>query len=136
MAAGFTPISIATESDGSLVCPAGRGGVYGLKLTVGAVPYLGCQANSPWAAANGAMAKSALDLADTVSVMLEDPELPQKITDSWAGLRVGFVDFHVWKPRAAVVEEHEGFYRQLVCTRQDLRTSIDFLSRMNCLRVL
>ncbi|KAJ5117013.1 amidase signature domain-containing protein [Penicillium angulare] len=113
VAAGFAPISIATESDGSLVCPAGRAGVYGLKLTVGAVPYFGCQANSPWVAASGAMGKSTLDVADTVSIMLRQPDLPKQVKDNWGGLRLGFVDFHVWKPRAAVVEDNEGFYQQL-----------------------
>ncbi|KAK3379119.1 amidase signature domain-containing protein [Lasiosphaeria ovina] len=113
VAAGFAPISIATESDGSLVCPAGRGGVYGLKLTIGAVPTDGCQANSVWMAGNGAMAKSALDLSDTVSALLETTDLSPHLTGLWSGLRVGFVDFHVWKPLPVWVEQHDGFFKQL-----------------------
>ncbi|KAK0642923.1 amidase signature domain-containing protein [Cercophora newfieldiana] len=113
VAAGFAPISIATESDGSLVCPAGRSGVYGLKLTIGAVPTDGCQANSVWIAGNGAMAKSVLDLSDTVSALLETTDSSPHLTGSWAGLRVGFVDFQVWKPLPVWVEQHDGFFQQL-----------------------
>ncbi len=114
VAAGFCPISIATESDGSIVCPAGRAAVYGLKVTVGAVPIDGCQANSRWIVAPGAMARSALDLADIVSVLLETNTLSPHLTGSWAGIRVGFVDFCVWRPHSSWVEAHDGFYQQLV----------------------
>ncbi|KAJ8132083.1 hypothetical protein O1611_g1542 [Lasiodiplodia mahajangana] len=107
VAAGFAPISIATESDGSLICPAGRGAVYGLKLTIGSVPVDGCLANSKWIAGNGAMAKSTLDVSDAVSALLQTDNFSPHLSGSWEGLKVGVVDFSIWKPTPAFVEEHD-----------------------------
>ncbi|KAF2963131.1 hypothetical protein GQX73_g10447 [Xylaria multiplex] len=112
VAAGFAPISIATESDGSLICPSGRGAVYGLKLTIGSVPVDGCLANSKWIAGNGAMAKSTLDVSDAVSALLETDNLSPHLSGSWEGLKVGVVDFSVWKPTPAFVEEHDSYFKQ------------------------
>lgn len=38
LAAGFAPLAVGTETDGSIVCPASVNGVVGLKPTVGVVP--------------------------------------------------------------------------------------------------
>lgn len=112
VAAGFAPISIATESNGSIVYPAGRTGLYGLKLTVGAVPCDGCQANSEWIFGAGAMAKSTLEVSDTVSALLQNNDLSPYLTGSWDGIRVGFVDFRVWRPHPDWVEAHNGYFQQ------------------------
>ncbi|KAK3899057.1 amidase signature domain-containing protein [Staphylotrichum tortipilum] len=112
VAAGFAPVSVATESDGSIVYPAGRAAVYALKLTVGTVPMDGCQANAQWLTTLGAMAKSPLDLTDTVSVLLRTNDLSRHLTGSWAGIRVGFVDLSEWRHNPIWVEHHEEFFRR------------------------
>lgn len=38
VSAGYAPVSIGTETDGSLVCPAGRAALYTIKPTIGLVP--------------------------------------------------------------------------------------------------
>lgn len=114
VAAGFAAISVATESDGSIVYPAGRAAVYALKLTVGAVPTDGCQANARWLTTIGAMAKSPLDLSHTVSVLLGETDLSRHLTGSWDGIRLGFVDFGEWRHSQIWVEPHDEFFRRQV----------------------
>lgn len=41
VAAGFAPMSLGTESDGSIVMPACRAGLYALKITRGTVDDTG-----------------------------------------------------------------------------------------------
>lgn len=94
VAAGFAPIALATETDGSVVQPANRAALYGLKATVGDVPTEG---TAPWSALTdsiGAMARTPGDLANVISVLTNRTDFAAErvMTGTWAGLRVGFVD--------------------------------------------
>ena len=117
VAAGFVPVAIGTESDGSLVQPSTRGGLYGLKATIGSIPTEGCLANTPPLASSGGMAKSVRDLTDIVTTLMgvEGPE--KSLTTSWEGQRIGFVDFDLWQPAPFVVEPREDFKKQTVSFR-------------------
>ncbi|KAH8746430.1 amidase signature domain-containing protein [Diaporthe sp. PMI_573] len=102
VAAGFAPLALATETDGSIVQPANRAVLYGLKATVGLLPTEG---TAPWSSLTdsiGGMAKSPQDLAALFEVLTGaegridnkgDQDTPSA---PWTGQRVGFVDLTLW----------------------------------------
>lgn len=95
VAAGFSPLALATETDGSIVQPSNRAALYGMKATVGRIPTKGTAPWSPVTDSIGGMAKSPQNLATLFNVLLqtksEDP-----LTGTWSGQRVGVVDPSLW----------------------------------------
>ena len=114
MAAGFAPVSIGTETDGSLVQPATRAALYGMKATPGSVETVGIQSISPAFDSVGGLAKTCKDLANVRSILQGQEDYHLYLIDSWKGLRVGFVDPNLWQPADLVVEPNEGFREQTV----------------------
>ena len=114
MAAGFAPVSIGTETDGSLVQPATRAALYGMKATPGSVDTVGIQSISPAFDSVGGLAKTPEDLVNVMSILQERKEYTSYLKGSWEGLRVGFVDPNLWQPAKFVVEPNEGFREQTV----------------------
>ena len=92
MAAGFAPISIGTETDGSLVQPATRAALYAMKATPGSVNLEGIQPISPAFDSIGGLAKSPKDLADLMSILQPGKHYSFSPKASWDGIRVGVVD--------------------------------------------
>jgi amidase len=41
VSAGFGPVALGTETDGSIICPGSRAALYGIKPTVGLVSRAG-----------------------------------------------------------------------------------------------
>jgi amidase len=62
VSAGFAPLSLGTETSGSICMPANRAGLYSVKVTHGSVPLDGVSALSEEFDGLGAMAKSVGDL--------------------------------------------------------------------------
>lgn len=96
VAAGFAPLALATETDGSITQPANRAALYGIKVTVGSVSTEG---TAPWSHLTdsvGGMAKSAEDLAYLVDAIMEGGEYASNLTNDWAGQTIGFVDDTLW----------------------------------------
>jgi amidase len=63
VAAGFAPLAIGTETDGSIVCPASLNGVVGIKPTVGLVSRAGVVPISFSQDTPGPLARSVTDAA-------------------------------------------------------------------------
>ncbi len=63
LAAGLAPLTVGTETDGSITCPASLNGVYGLKPTVGNVSRVGVVPISHSQDSPGPMARNLDDLA-------------------------------------------------------------------------
>ena len=63
LAAGYAPLAVGTETDGSIVCPAGTCGVVGLKPTLGLVSRAGVIPIAHSQDTAGPMARSARDAA-------------------------------------------------------------------------
>ncbi|OAA80786.1 Amidase signature domain protein [Akanthomyces lecanii RCEF 1005] len=105
VSAGFSPIAIGTEVDGSLTQPAARASLYALKPTVGSTELGGIFAVSAEFDCVGAMAKSSHDLAMLSELSLK-PRAREKLPEdgylsfsksTFEGLNIGFVDPEIWR---------------------------------------
>jgi len=67
--ANLATVAIGTETDGSIVCPAGQGGVVGIKPTLGLVSRSGVVPISAEQDTAGPMARHVVDAALTLSVL-------------------------------------------------------------------
>ncbi|MCW2539272.1 MAG: amidase [Frankiales bacterium] len=89
VAAGFSPLSVGTETDGSIVSPAGVCGVVGFKPTLGTVPGAGIIPISVHQDIAGPMARTVADAAALYAVLSGQPVAPVRAV-ALDGLRVGF----------------------------------------------
>lgn len=104
VSAGFSPLSLGTETVGSLVQPAARAALYALKPTVGSVHIDGIWLLSATFDTVGAMAKSVGDLSTIAEILLNEDaheSLPTDgytsfLTKSFRDLRIGFLDPAQW----------------------------------------
>ncbi|MFF9768237.1 amidase [Streptomyces sp. NPDC014636] len=69
LAASLAQVAIGTETDGSIVCPAGMNGVVGLKPTLGLVSARGVVPISAEQDTAGPMARNVVDVALTLAVI-------------------------------------------------------------------
>lgn len=69
LAAGYAPLAVGTETDGSITCPAALCGVVGLKPTVGAVPTEGIAPIAASQDSPGPMARCVGDVAALLEVL-------------------------------------------------------------------
>ncbi|MEV6553839.1 amidase family protein [Streptomyces sp. NPDC051597] len=69
LAASLSQVAIGTETDGSIVCPAGMNGVVGLKPSLGLVSQRGVVPISAEQDTAGPMARNVIDTALTLSVL-------------------------------------------------------------------
>lgn len=102
VSAGYAPLSIGTETDGSLVCPAGRAALYTLKPTIGIVESAGIVPVSHNFDAPGPMTKTPYDLALLLDVLVREQPPGQKsytsaLTRSWTDISVATLDPEEWK---------------------------------------
>ena len=111
VAAGFSPLSLATETDGSITQPAGRASLYGMKVTVGALSTQGTSPLSPLTDSLGSVAKSSHDLASLIGIMM-DEDYSHFLTESWQGQRIGFVDPKAWELHPVVCSRNEALQQK------------------------
>lgn len=96
IAAGFAPLAVGTETDGSIVSPAGVCGVVGLKPTLGTVPGAGIVPISAHQDTAGPLARHVVDAA-ILKAVLTGGALPRlRGADDLRGARLG-----VWLPTGA-----------------------------------
>lgn len=99
MSAGYAPVSIGTETDGSLIVPAGRAALYTIKPSIGLVPQAGIVPISSHFDSAGPMTKSVYDLAillDTISEKDSTVSFTSSLTSSWGDISVGTLDPSKW----------------------------------------
>ncbi|MCZ6617899.1 MAG: amidase [Gammaproteobacteria bacterium] len=70
VAAGLAPLAVGTETDGSIVCPAGVNGIVGIKPTVGTVSRTGIIPISHTQDTAGPMAKTVTGAAILLAAMV------------------------------------------------------------------
>ncbi|WP_309248472.1 amidase [Streptomyces sp. MNP-20] len=76
LAASLAQVAIGTETDGSIVCPAGMNGVVGLKPSLGVVSQSGVVPISAEQDTAGPMARNVVDTALTLAVLSGDTARP------------------------------------------------------------
>lgn len=114
VAAGFAPISVGSECDGSIVQPACRAALYGMKATPGTIPGDGAFPTSRAFDSHGGMAKTPDDLADIMGLLMKGKDFKSSLKSSWDGIGIGSVDPTLWQPASLVVEDNEDFRVQTV----------------------
>jgi amidase len=108
VSAGYAPISISTEADGSTTLPGSRAALYGLVMTRETISLDGYFAISTTYASPGCMAKTATDLIEVTRVMLEASNAKAKTNlpsaaeskRGWEGITLGFAN-HDYAPISA-----------------------------------
>lgn len=89
LAASLSQVAIGTETDGSIVCPAGMNGVVGHKPSLGLVSQSGVVPISAEQDTAGPMARNVVDTALTLSVLSEGKEAAAEHGTSLRGKRIG-----------------------------------------------
>ncbi|KAL6690460.1 amidase signature enzyme [Trichoderma pleuroticola] len=115
VAAGFSPLSIGSETTGSIMVPASRNALYAIKPTVGDVDMKGVFSLSELYDAAGPMAKSTNDLVPVTELLL-GRKLTSAGQKNWQGLSVGFVDPRVWNLGDSMCRHHEGTAEEMIET--------------------
>jgi amidase len=118
IAAGFAPLSIGTDTVGSIVTPSNRAGLYGLRPTLGSVDMGGVFGLSPTFDIAGPMAKSVKDLISLTHILLETPG-DFNFREGWSGLSIGSVEPELWRISEDHCKQHEGTFEQMVCFSSD-----------------
>jgi amidase len=94
VAARLAPLSIGTETDGSIVCPAAANGVVGIKPTIGTVSRRGIVPIARSQDTAGPLARTVADATLLLSVLVEPPHVAAPAAApaaAIAGLRIGVV---------------------------------------------
>ncbi|GAB1201928.1 hypothetical protein APSETT445_000526 [Aspergillus pseudonomiae] len=113
VAAGFSPLAMATETIGSIVTPSTRAGLYALKPTTGVQDTTGLYTMTEFFDSPGPMAKSAADVR-VLSGILLDRLFNSVHLGSWEGLSLGFLDPKEWSMSPDFCTQFEGTAEQMV----------------------
>jgi len=114
VAARLAPLAVGTETDGSIVCPAGANGVVGVKPTIGAISQRGIVPVARSQDTAGPLARSVADAALLLGVLTGSGS-PSLKRESLGGLRIGVVRNYLGAGRSAAVEA--GFDAALAALR-------------------
>ncbi|EGX88875.1 amidase, putative [Cordyceps militaris CM01] len=125
VAAGFAPIALGAETDGSIVQPCSRAGLYALKPTPGTVSVANVLAG-PTFDAVGPMARTAKDVADMVGLLMGE-DFTGALKGSWQGIKVGIVQYEPWAPAPFVVEPVDEFTAQV---KDGMRQAVEKIRKM------
>lgn len=98
VAAGLAPLALGTETDGSVVGPAGVCGVIGIKPETGLLPLDGIAGISSAVDTVGVFGTSVRDAATALAVLSGRPDL------AGVGLPLGVGRFGLWRPAGVPVE--------------------------------
>ncbi|GAM84537.1 hypothetical protein ANO11243_025330 [Dothideomycetidae sp. 11243] len=128
VAAGFAPLSVATETGGSCCLPANRSGLYSVKLSHepqllnGVLPL--CLAFDGL----GAMARSATDVENLVKAMAGSRKIDVRDLE-WKDIRIGFVEPAEFGVVPADENKRDGSHHQIVSFAREsiLRSSLNIL---------
>ncbi|KIE01194.1 amidase family protein, partial [Metarhizium majus ARSEF 297] len=119
VAAGFAPMSIGTETFGSLMLPAGRAALYSIKPSRSHISTIGIVPISSFSDQPGPMTKTTKDLAVVMDIITDPGNVPSggyvsRVTGSWEGLKIGTLDPEKWNfPPVARKILDEGMEEQL-----------------------
>ncbi|CZT05787.1 uncharacterized protein RCO7_03940 [Rhynchosporium graminicola] len=93
IAAGFIPLAIGSETDGSLICPSSRAGIWALKPTVGLISRAGIIPVSLNQDSPGPMAKNVKDIALLLNALVGPDEADPASIGASSGRRSDYTAF-------------------------------------------
>ncbi|KAL3479412.1 amidase signature domain-containing protein [Aspergillus californicus] len=128
VSAGYAPVSTGAETDGSLICPAGRAALYTIKPTIGLVPGEGLVPVSSNFDSAGPMTKSVYDLAVVLDVITgrdAGSSYTACMTGGWGDVSVGVLDPVVWRFPDTFVKPVLEATEQIV---RDINAAYDIIS--------
>lgn len=116
VAAGYSPLALSTETNGSTIQPANRASLFALKPTHGIISLDGVWQLSTSFDVIGCMAKSSTDLANLMDVLVErnSSNYPAHLTETFKGLKLGFVDPDIWRFPEELATSVAGSREQMV----------------------
>ncbi|KAL7893413.1 amidase signature domain-containing protein [Trichoderma sp. SZMC 28014] len=136
VAAGYAPLSVGTETDGSLICPAGRASVYTIKPTIGLISQKGLIPVSHTMDSAGPMAKTPYDIAAFLDVLREEdaPGCPtggytSVLPGSMSDFSVAAVDYREWIFPPAYMAPDESTTAEMNRKFQDAYDTLKLKSR-------
>jgi amidase len=113
VAAGIVPLALGSETDGSILNPASYNGIVGVKPTVGLVDGRGVIPISRAQDTVGPMARTVLDAARLLSVLI-DVDYEQVLSGgSVTGMRIGLLEPSYWGQHPGITELTERALRAL-----------------------
>jgi amidase len=129
LSAGFAPLAVGTETDGSIVSPSSACGVVGIKPTLGLVSRAGIVPLSLAQDTAGPMGASVADAAALLSVLAAVDPADSAIDHP------GFVDYQAFLDQAAIEGARIGIWRT-ASTGADATTEALLDGAADCLRAL
>ncbi|KAH0837170.1 hypothetical protein AYO21_04628 [Fonsecaea monophora] len=134
VSAGYSPFSIGTETDGSLVLPAGRAALYTIKPTISLVPQAGIVPISANFDSAGPMTKTPYDLAVLLDAIVDPERRPAKsytsaLTGSWSDISVATLDPEVWSLPESWLRPVESATRQMTTEIRQAYAKIETLAK-------
>jgi amidase len=125
VSAGFAPVSLGADFNGSLTNPAIRAALYTIRTTPGIVSEHRGFPFSKNRDSLGPMAKSTEDLVNLLNVIVDvsQPEVPDQgyptsLSRDWKDLSFATMDPHHWYLPEAVQKPQPGALDQIVSTFQ------------------
>ncbi|KAI8723213.1 Amidase domain-containing protein [Fusarium sp. LHS14.1] len=116
VACGFAPISVGTETSGSIVTPAAASALYALKVTPGSVSMEGVMQLTDCFDTLGTFGKSALDVAlgcDALATSSKSSSLASCVSSmKFENISVGFVDIEKWRLPAGTQDDDPKYFEQ------------------------
>ncbi|KAK0615178.1 amidase signature domain-containing protein [Bombardia bombarda] len=128
VAAGFSPLAMATETLGSIVTPATRAALYALKPTVGVQNTYGMYTLTEFFDSPGLMAKSLADVLAITEILL-GRSFSSANMGSWTGLSVAFLDPDVWNMNEEHCRQYEGTAEQM---KEEYEAAISRIRDQGC----
>lgn len=136
VSAGMAPLTLGTESDGSLIIPADRASIYSLKPTHGSISNHGTLSFAAVSDVIGTMGKSPADIALSMNVLLDgDTDYTQLLGGSLAGMKIGFIDPEEWSSGVGAIRPNEGYNEQSVSPFVQISTSFSLCSLFKVERI-
>ncbi|KAL8849114.1 MAG: hypothetical protein Q9221_005883 [Calogaya cf. arnoldii] len=118
VAAGYSPLAIGGEADGSINTPASRAALFALKCTPQTIPSDGIFLISPTFESPGGMAKTVEDLAELIRIIVSTTDtplqLPAKLPTVWSNISLGFVDPKLWQLPPSLLAPDQEYARQML----------------------
>jgi amidase len=98
ISAGYSPVAVGTDTGGSLITPGTRAALYTLRPTMGLIPSQGIIPISYLFDTAGPMAKSVVDLANLLDVLVEPREFSytEGLPGNFSDINIGVLRPEDW----------------------------------------